>query len=243
MVLLSGETWIADCGQDCRVDVGSAAFAVGKIAKMPRPKMLRRILALGCALGLGLAPGCARPRTTQPPVAAETLSDPGFLAYLTEIPVVTVDEAYRAMLILADGQDDSESFDLRREKLESRGIARPAWNLQPKNVIDVGSVSFMICRICQIRGGVNLRLFGEAGLGDRRYAMRELIYRGILEDAVDYQYVTGSTMFALVRKADAYMEETGLYESPVELSDETDRDEKGELIVPPPASPAADAGA
>ncbi len=203
----------------------------------------RRKATVAALLCLGPTLGCAGPRTTPPVVPPETLSDPGFLAYLTEIPVVTVDEAYRAMLILADGQDGSVSFQERREKLESRGIARPAWELQPENVIDVGSVSYMICRICRINGGVNMRLFGEAGFGDRRYAMRELIYRGILEDAVDYQYVTGSTMFALMRKADAYMEETGVYESPVELSDETDRDEKGELIVPPPVNPAADAGA
>ncbi|MFQ5502463.1 MAG: hypothetical protein ACE5EQ_09215 [Phycisphaerae bacterium] len=163
-----------------------------------------------------------------------TLSDEGFQAYLANAPLVTVDEAYRAMLILADGEDPLEGFEARKANLESRGIARAAWDLHPENVVDAGSVAFMICRICRLRGGVNMHLFGSWGPGDRRYALRELIYRKMVEDMVDYQYMTGPALFALMSKADAVMEKKGLYESAgVDLTDETDRNAEGELIVPP----------
>src|SRR5262245_51640036 len=121
--------------------------------------------------------GCAAPRPTQPKVNATELNDEGFQAYLAEVDLVTVDEAFRSILILADGEDTSKTFDERREKLESRGIVRPQWHLQPENVIDAGTTAYMVCKVCQIKGGVDMHLFGSWGLGDRRYALRELIFR------------------------------------------------------------------
>ncbi len=190
------------------------------------------IPALMCAV---LAAGCVGPRHSAPSVDPSTLADEGFQAYLAEAELVTVEEAYRAMLILADGEDSSTSFEQRRQQLESRGILRPEWNLQPQNVIDVGSVAYMICRVCQIRGGVNFRLFGSWGLGDRRYALRELLYREMIDGTVDYQHMTGAAMITVMAKADELMEKKGLYYSEtIDLTDEGDRDETGELIVPPP---------
>jgi len=180
--------------------------------------------------------GCAGPRMSTPPADPNELSDAAFQGYLTEIDLVTTDEAFRAMLILADGVDPSDGFEQRKAALESRGIARTAWGLHPNNVVDAGSVAYMVCRICQIPGAVSMNLLGSVGLGDRRYALRELIYRKMIADTVDYQYMTGAALYALMRKADALMEKKGLYESTgVDLSDETDRDEQGELIVPSPS--------
>ena len=185
--------------------------------------------------------GCAGPRPMTPSIDSKTLDDGTFQAYLAEVELVTVDEAYRAMLILADGEDTSADFEERRTKLESRGIARSAWGLQSDHVVDAGSAAYMVCRICEIGGGLNLRLFGRAGLGDRRYALRELMYRGMLDDTVDYQYMTGPAFLKLFRNADSLMAEKGMYDTGgVDLSDKTDRDERGELIVPPPRSGSSD---
>jgi len=208
-----------------------------------------RFKSLACILLLFVAwslpsLGCAGPRISPPDVDPATLSDDGFQAYLSEAPLVTVDEAYRAMLILADGADESPSFEERRRTLETRGIARPAWRLKGENVIDAGSVAYMVCRICKVRGGINYNLFGSLGLGDRRYAMRELLYLDMLDDAVDYQYMTGPALVALMGKADELMEKKGLYETQrIDLSDETDRDAGGHLIVPPPIIPPEDSAA
>ena len=189
-------------------------------------------LSLGAVLTLG---GCSPgPRMTPPDRDPSKLSDVGFQAYLARSATVTVDEAYRAMLILADGEDTSKSFEERREKLESRGIARAAWKLQPDDIIDAGSVAYMVCRICQIRGGVNACLFGSWGLGDRRYALRELQYREMIDEKVDYEYMSGQILVSLMSKADQLMAKKGLYANQgIDLSDETDRDANGNLIVPP----------
>jgi hypothetical protein len=179
------------------------------------------------------AAGCAFPRKTAPAVDPATLSDEAFQAYLAKVDLVTVDEAYRAVLIVADGEDTCKGFEERKAKLESRDLVRTAWNLQPQNVIDVGSVAYMVCKICRIRGGVDMNLIGSTGLGDRRYATRELVYREMLDDSVAYQFMTGARLVGLLAKADALMAKKGLYPSTgVDLTDEKDRDEKGELIVP-----------
>jgi len=181
--------------------------------------------------------GCTQPRAWQPEFDPNDLSDVGFQAYLAEVPLVTVSEAYRAMVILAEGEDPAADFAERERILLDRGIARAAWDLRPEDVIDTGAVAFMVCRIAEIRGGVNMHVFASWGPGDRRYALRELVYRRMIDDSVDYQYISGASLTGLMSKADALMAEKGLYETEgIELSDETDRDERGELIVPPPVS-------
>ncbi|HUN82640.1 MAG TPA: hypothetical protein VMV81_14140 [Phycisphaerae bacterium] len=191
----------------------------------------RSFLAL---LGILSLISCAAPRKSTPAVDPKTLSDDAFEAYLATINVVTVDEAYRAMMILMNGEDKSKSFEERKATLEERGVARSAWGLKPENVIDTGSVAYMICRICKISGGIDMVAFGSLGLGDRRYATRELIYRDMIDDMVDYQYMTGARLVGLLGKADAIMAAKKLYPSKgIDLSDQTDRDSEGRLIVPP----------
>ena len=192
---------------------------------------MARSVALACVLPIV---GCLGPRKVAPAKDPTGLSDEAFQAYLAEAPFVTVEEAYRAMLILADGEDTCKTHEERAAKLESRGIARAAWKLEPQNVVDAGSVSYMVVKICQIGGGVNFNLFGSWGLGDRRYAMRELVYRKMLEDSADYQAMAGDRLVGLMARAGDLMEKKGLYDSAkIDLSDETHRDASGELIVPP----------
>ena len=148
------------------------------------------------------------------------LDDDTFLASLADQALVTVDQCYRAMVILADGEDAFGSFDERRASLEGRGIARAAWGLKPGGNIDKGSAAFMVCRILQVKGGLNRILFGSWGLGDRRFAYSELVYRNLIRvPGVDYQPITGGELVALLGVADEYMSDTGVYEQePVELT-------------------------
>ncbi len=197
---------------------------------------MARPVALACVLPMV---GCLGPRKQPPSVEPAGLSDDAFQAYLAEAPFVTVEEAYRAMLILADGEDTCKTHEERVAKLESRGIARSAWKLKPENVVDAGSVSYMVVKICEIRGGVNFNLFASWGLGDRRYAMRELVYRKMLDDSADYQAMSGDRLVGLMARAGDLMEKKGLYQSAkIDLSDESNRDASGDLIVPPPPTSA-----
>jgi hypothetical protein len=180
---------------------------------------------LGLAVGIGVAsmplgcaetggPGFETDATAAPevPASAEGLDDFEFVhSYLIAQPTVTVDDAYRAMLILADGEDTAAGFDARRADLEGRGIARAAWGLQADRPIDKGSVAYMVCQILQLQGGVNRIVFGSWGLGDRRYALRELVYRDLMARSPAYRYITGAELANLLRKADEIMQKKGMY--------------------------------
>jgi hypothetical protein len=124
---------------------------------------------------------------------------------------VTVDEACRAVLILADGEDTAKTAEKRMAVLEERGIVRPAWKLRPDDCIDKGSVAYMVCRVLRIQGGVNMLVFGSWGPGDRRYALRELVYRQMMADSPAYRYIAGAELASLLREADSYMQERNAY--------------------------------
>ncbi len=188
-------------------------------------------LAAGCESTPSTTGGMAetRPAAVESRVDPSDLDDMSFLHdYLVKRPTVTVDDGYRAMLILANGRCDARTFEQREAALEQRGIARPAWNLRPDQKLDKGTVAYMACVIMKIRGGVNRVIFGSWGPGDRRYALRELVYREMMADSPAYRYITGAELVALLGKADAYMQKHHEYEAEsVEIGTE-----------PPAGSPA-----
>ncbi len=155
--------------------------------------------------------------------------------HLPKQPAVTVAEAYRGMVMLADGEDRFASFEERESSLMSRKIAGPAWKLQRDQAIDRGSVAYMVTRILKIRGGVDLVVFGGIGLGDRRYALHELIYMGMIPNSPTYRYMTGSELVDLIAKADEYMAQHDMYQNDTHVATEM-----LETVAPPPADkPAA----
>lgn len=173
----------------------------------------RHVASVGVLCAVVSVVGCAHPRKTVLETDPSTLDDVTFQAYIADLPVLTVDEACRAVLILYDGQDPSKNWQQRRERALERGLIRKTWRLSPEDVVDRGTVAYMICRTCRIRGGINAMVFGAVGIGDRRYAHRELVYLGLLSQGSVRQAMTGAQMVSLLGKADELMEKKRLYET------------------------------
>ena len=166
--------------------------------------------------------GCTQTLRVEQADAGEKTDVDSFLhEHLEAQSMVTVAETYRAMLILADGDDAYADFDARRSELESRGIARAEWGLRREACVDKGSVAYMVCQVIQLQGGLNLNVMGRlTGLGDRRYAVRELAYLEIMPAAAPYRYITGGELVDVLSKADRYMSEHGMYpQEPVDIRD------------------------
>ena len=180
-----------------------------------------RRLSAGLVLAALVSAGCSQTLRPEQADRAEQLDVDALLhEHLQAEPMVTVAEAHRVLLLLADGEENYADFGARQAALEERGIARSAWGLRREACIDRGSVAYMMCRILEIRGGVNLALLGGLGVGDRRYAVRELVYRRMMEPGPHYGYLTGSELVDLVARADRYMAKRGMYdEEGVDISE------------------------
>ena len=175
----------------------------------------RRWLAATSAVVALLGAGCSPMlRPEQADRGEQAASDDFLHDHLQRQPVVTATEAYRAMLLLADGEDTPRSFAAREEELLSRGILRENWKLSRETAVDRGTVAWMTCRVIGMKGGVNMRTAGELGVGDRRYAVRELVYYQLLDPGPPYRYMTGAELVDLIHKADGYMAEQGRYNQP-----------------------------
>jgi hypothetical protein len=177
------------------------------------PRNAARIAHAAVLLALPTLGACGSPRAYQPDIEPQTLDQSQYLHYLAGVPLVTVDEATRAVLILADGEDPFETYEERIAELQDRDVVRAAWGLQADHVIDKSTFAYMLFKVCQLPPSVNTVLLGSWGLGDRRYALREAIFAGLLSYGTEYEEMTGGEFVAALARADAYMAEHGRYDS------------------------------
>lgn len=175
----------------------------------------RKLLpAVGLWLLINMTAGCSPVLRSGQAYQGEQIDFSELLhEHLQKCPAVTVSEAYRVVLVLADGQEKYDNFAGREEALLARGWVRPEWNLRREALIDRGSIAFMVSRVLAIRGGINYNLYGQLlHLGDRRAAVRELEYMGLMNHGPTYQYMSGAEFVFLIGQADRYMAEHGFYE-------------------------------
>jgi hypothetical protein len=165
------------------------------------------MFCVGLLIAALLAPGCAAPRRMyQPEQDVVSLPDTVFLHYLTTVPVVTVDEGFRAVLMLVDAPSDASTFCGRREVLERLGAIKPAWNVEPDQVLDKGTLAHMVRTVCDLPLGFNELWLSRLGLGDRRYALRTCVDLGVMSYGLSYAPVTGGELLSVITKAESYLE-------------------------------------
>lgn len=185
-----------------------------------------RVPALVLVGLFGTLGGCAYSRQYEPSVDPNTLSDVQFVHYLVTVPVVTVEEGCRAVMIAADGEDSFSDHGERYAAMEQRGLVRAAWKLEGQQVLDTGTLAFMLSKVCSLPPSVNSVLLGSWGLGDRRYALKQAVRYNLIRYAPPYKSVTGGEMVAALASADEYMARHGVYELPEAV--------EADLVRPPP---------
>lgn len=174
----------------------------GALASRVHVAHLLRIVrrGTGCAalaaLVLGLA-GCQAPGRVAAAPEVPRGSNAELVAFIADQPFVTAEPAYRAVYVLWKGEPFSGDFDALAETLRAGGVAckycRPAAD-QP---LRRGMIAFMVCRACEIHGGVNWAL---TGMG--RYAWRELQHRGIAGPGSEYGWMSGGEFVGLLLRAE-----------------------------------------
>jgi len=157
-----------------------------------------------CAVGCLLACGCSAPRRTfAPPVDPGTLDDSAFLHYLAGVPAVTVDEGFRAVLLLDVDKVEAPTFRDRVGVLIDRGAVKAAWGLDADQTLDHGTLAHILTVVCETPRSVSESLASRAGWGDRRYALKTCVAEGLLPYALPHNAVTGGELMAALTRAEA----------------------------------------
>jgi len=158
------------------------------------------LLALCAALA-----ACARTRVTDP---IDTNARPGVLdaemAYWDEVakrPAVSNDEALHGLFLFAEGADYSGSWQDRLELARQRGWVPHSFSEDPDLALQHGALARAVAVITRIEGGVMMRLLGPTP----RYALRELVWEGIMAGGTANQTITGLEFVGVVSKAHDYM--------------------------------------
>jgi len=156
-------------------------------------------------LAIPLIAGCSQVRTYQPPADPNTLDSTQFVHYLARVPVVNYAETCRAMVILLDEDNPASDQAGREALLSDRGVVRAAWHIPPDHVVDMGTLAFMLSKACDLPPTAGTVVFGSWGLGDRRYAHRQVVSEGLMEYAPVYKPVAGGDLVLALSRADDYI--------------------------------------
>ncbi|MFQ5491260.1 MAG: hypothetical protein ACE5GE_11105 [Phycisphaerae bacterium] len=176
----------------------------------PIRRPIRTHLLLSLAVLLSAA-GCASSRSFTPDMDPNTLDGTSFLHYLSPLPAVTVEEACRAIILIADGKENLQTFEARYQELLDRGVIRSAWNLEADHLLDKATLAYMAVKVCHVEPGFNSLLLGSWGLGDRHYALQDAVAAGLMLYDADFKAVRGGELVGVLARMDDLMAKKGLY--------------------------------
>lgn len=177
--------------------------------KTPHGPPRRRWRGVAARFTLGAAAicaGCVSPqRAFQPDRDPAALDDVSFLHYLATVPVVTVDEGMRAMLLLKGVSLRRPTFERQFEMLHRIRAVRRTWRLSSGQVLDKGTLAYMLAELCGLRRSLDERIAWVTGLGDRRYALKTCVHEGLLPYGLAHEPVSGGELLTSLTEADRFL--------------------------------------
>jgi len=122
-----------------------------------------------------------------------------FLDRMSSLDTLTENDAMRGMLML-EGGDNTKTFRQRVDLLIERKILDPKGDHAASRPLTRGKLAYMVCRACNLSGGIILRLTGNT----ERYCLRELQYRNMMTEGSGSTAVTGMEFSSVLTRADIY---------------------------------------
>jgi hypothetical protein len=107
------------------------------------------------------------------------------------------------LVILLGLREELKDYSARFSFFQKKGIiSQPiAAHLHADSPLHKGEVAVMFCRALGIKGGIWLRLFGQS----QRYALRELVFEGIMYSGVVNETVSGRELAMIYANAAEYL--------------------------------------
>ena len=145
-------------------------------------------------------------RTYQPERDPAVLDDVSFLHYLATVPVVSVDEGLRAVLMLAGTGKDAATYEQRYEALLERGAIKRSWDLNADQILGKGTLAYLLRTVCELPRSVDEILASRTGLGERRYALKTCIDERLIPYGLAHEPVAGGELLSALANAERYLE-------------------------------------
>lgn len=121
-----------------------------------------------------------------------------FLDRMSSQDTVTQNDALRGILML-DGGDKTETFKQRVDALIDKKVL-PKRSYDANAELTRGQLAQLICRACDLKGGMILRITGSS----ERYSLRELQYRQMMTQGSASAKVSGMEFASVLTRAAIY---------------------------------------
>jgi hypothetical protein len=151
-----------------------------------------------CILLMLLIAGCASPHGGKVVAKEFSGSDPdaqmNFWHALTSEPIASNDQAFHAILLFADGKDDSRDYASRVAALQSRGMLSANFDKPADQGVTRGTLAVAIMKLLNDPGGVTTRVFGPSP----RYSTRELMFLNVFPPSTPNQATSGNELLGII---------------------------------------------
>jgi hypothetical protein len=173
----------------------------------PFPPSLRRSVASSLLFALLFATGCQSARVARPLTLDHGGNDDfeqlEFWHALAGRPVTSNDEAFHGLLLFLDGNDPSDDYAGRVQRLRSRRMLPGGFHQPGDQAVERGTLAVAVVRALKIEGGLALRLTGATPLGSR-YAVRELQFMELYPPSSPNQTFSGTEFLGIIGKLEDY---------------------------------------
>ncbi len=117
-------------------------------------------------------------------------------------------DAFHALLLYLDNDDQSTDYAQRVAALKSRGMLPASFHDPADVAVERGILAVAVVKILGIHGGLVMHIFGPVP----RYAVKELAYDGIFPDSSPQQTFSGSEFVGIIGKIED-IQQSGLADS------------------------------
>jgi hypothetical protein len=126
-----------------------------------------------------------------------------YFAELLSKRVAFFSDACRVLTVLMGVENQYKDFDSQIAFFKERNIIprRIALECNPAEPLCKGLTAYMFCEALGIKGGLWLRLFGM----NQRYALRELVFEGIMSPGNINDIVSGKELIFILTQAANYL--------------------------------------
>jgi hypothetical protein len=171
----------------------------------PRPR-LSSAAPLGALLvAIAAGAGCARTtistRAETGYVRGDLSGEMEFWYALPGRAAVSNDEGLHGLMLLENPEAPARTYEERVGYAKAQGWLPEGWEEPPELAIQRGRIASALVVITKLRGGVMMRLVGPVP----RYALREVIYAGLMPPSSENQTISGDDFIAVISKAQDYM--------------------------------------